>query len=123
MITLRELGLLDAGLRRVAQLSRQIGELPLDMQMKLLRVLQEKEFRAVAASPNEVDFRVIAATNRDLAFERWLRPKRFRQDLFYRLNVMRVRLAPLRERRKTYPLSWSTLRIVMAMVTACRTKS
>jgi DNA-binding NtrC family response regulator len=97
----QKLGLLDAANGGTAFFD-EIGELPLDMQMKLLRVLQEKEYRAVGALAQRTsNFRVIAATNRDLATE--VEAKRFRQDLFYRLNVMRVRLAPLRERKDDIP--------------------
>jgi two-component system response regulator PilR (NtrC family) len=77
----------------------EVGEMPLTMQAKLLRVLQDKRVRRVGANDEvEVDVRVIAATNQPL--ERLVREKRFREDLYYRLNVIPILVPPLRERRE-----------------------
>jgi DNA-binding NtrC family response regulator len=81
----------------------EIGDLPLDMQVKLLRLLQEHEFRPVGSlKQHKVDIRVIAATHHDLA--RDVARGAFRQDLFYRLNIVSMRLPALRDRHEDIPL-------------------
>jgi two-component system response regulator PilR (NtrC family) len=81
----------------------EVGEMPPSMQVKLLRALQEKTIRRVGGTEEiEVDVRVIAATNRSL--EALVQEKRLREDLYYRLNVIPIRLPPLRERREDIPI-------------------
>jgi two-component system nitrogen regulation response regulator GlnG len=81
----------------------EIGDMPPELQTKLLRALQERTIERVGGhEPIRVDVRVLAATNRDL--ETMMREGRFREDLFYRLNVVTVTLPPLRERRRDIPL-------------------
>jgi PAS domain S-box-containing protein len=81
----------------------EIGEVPLDVQVKLLRVLQEREFERIGSNQTiRTDVRVIAATNRDLP--KSIRENEFRADLYYRLNVFPIELPPLRARREDIPL-------------------
>lgn len=81
----------------------EVGELPLTIQVKLLRAIQERVIRRVGATDdNKVDVRIIAATNRNL--EEMVQKGTFRQDLFYRLNVINIKTPPLRDRREDIPL-------------------
>jgi len=81
----------------------EIGELPLGLQVKLLRVLQDKEIvRVGGGQPIKVDCRILAATNRDL--EEMISSNRFRSDLYYRLNVISLNIPPLRERKEEIPV-------------------
>jgi len=81
----------------------EIGELPMEMQAKLLKVIEEEEFERIGSPhPIKVDVRIIAATNRDLQEE--IKKGRFRQDLYFRLNIFPINIPPLKERRGDIPL-------------------
>jgi two-component system response regulator HydG len=81
----------------------EVGELPIDLQAKLLRAIQEKEIRPVGGTKQiPINVRILAATNRDL--EQAVAQGTFRRDLYFRLNVLSLRIPPLRERRQDIPL-------------------
>ena len=80
----------------------EIGDMPLTMQVKLMRVLQEKEIEKLGGKPRKIDFRLIAATNRNL--EKMMEDNTFRNDLYYRLNVVNIRLPPLRIMKDDLPM-------------------
>ena len=81
----------------------EVGDIPLGMQVKLLRVLQDRRFERIGGGdPIEVDLRVVAATHQ--ALEKLVREGKFREDLFYRLNVIRIEIPPLRERPEDVPI-------------------
>ena len=81
----------------------EIGELPLSLQVKLLRMIQEREFKRVGGTEDiKVDVRIISASNQDL--QQKVALGAFREDLFYRLNVIQIKLPPLRERKEDIPL-------------------
>src|SRR5947207_14212558 len=81
----------------------EVGELPVDLQAKMLRAIQEKEIRPVGSTKRvPINVRILAATNRDL--EQAVAQGALRRDLYFRLNVLSVRIPPLRERRQDIPL-------------------
>ncbi len=99
----------------------EIGDMPLNMQVKLLRVLQEKEIERLGESrPLQVDVRVVAATNQNL--EEMVQGGRFREDLFYRLNVVTMEIPPLRERREDIDLLVEHLLLKLCRSLGCSRK-
>lgn len=91
----------------------EIGDMPMDMQVKLLRVIQEREIEPIGSTASKkIDVRIIAATNKDI--EECINKGCFRKDLYYRLNVMKVVLPPLRDRREDIPKLANELRINIA---------
>jgi transcriptional regulator with PAS, ATPase and Fis domain len=97
----------------------EIGDLPLSLQAKLLRVLEDQEFYPLGSRrTTKVDVRIIAATNRDL--RKLVDKRQFREDLFYRLNVLRIELPPLRERRADIPLLIRHIMRRLCTVKKCR---
>jgi len=97
----RKIGLFEAANTGTLFLD-EIGEMPVDMQVKLLRVLQEESFiRLGGTQPTKVDVRIISATNKDL--EKMIKEGKFRQDLYYRINVINIELPSLRDRPEDIP--------------------
>ncbi|ACD51974.1 sigma-54-dependent Fis family transcriptional regulator [Clostridium botulinum] len=91
----------------------EIGEMPMDMQVRLLRVIQEKEVERIGGNTvKKIDIRIIAATNIDL--EDAVKKGKFRKDLYYRLNVMKVEIPPLRDRKEDIELLSDSLRVKVA---------
>lgn len=91
----------------------EIGDMPMNMQVKLLRVIQEKEIERVGGNTlKSINVRIIAATNKDL--ENGIKEGKFREDLYYRLNVMKISIPPLRERKEDIPKLVNALRIKVA---------
>jgi formate hydrogenlyase transcriptional activator len=87
----------------------EVGDIPLELQPKLLRVLQDQEFERLGSTRTiKVNIRLVAATNRDLA--KSVAEREFRSDLYYRLNVFPIRMPPLRDRRTRHPSSGALLR-------------
>lgn len=99
----------------------EIGDMPLSMQVKILRVLQEREIEKIGSSKTiSVDVRIVAATNQNL--EELIKMGKFREDLFYRLNVVSLKIPPLRERRADIPALVEYLLIKLSRVLGCSKK-